>query len=1338
VVAPDTVPEVLWPPIILDTVPGTVRVPWRLAEDAGLEAWRTDLLAVDLPDVRAWLESWRPDREPLARRVPVELASGRPRTIRLSRPGAYVLRSRGPRRSRVALVLASRVRATLTLTRNDVEVFCADAYSGEPVGGAAAKVIYRTQRRGRDTVLQASGALNASGRWHRSIVRDRFAPSVEATAIVSHHDHFAIARSRWDDAHLETDYQLSLRPRRPAYSPGQAAEVIGIYRKRRGDVFAAVGNAPVRLDLLDPDGSLAAAARTRTTAVGALSATFQLAQDAPAGRCEVVLTVEDEPAFEPRRFPAFLVERHAPEPFYLTVELSPSVLDPGEPLRLRVAATDANGQPLAGARVQVLSWGVPVAARGAPPWAYDEEPVEPRRVHVLPLRLPTEATLDEGGQLEVAWTPSGSELPATDLLCGIRVAVSHGDLGRAERVREMILLHQPPSVRVTTEETIVRPDAPVEFAFDSPLSPDDQEGVEATCALTFEDRHGRSRTHELLAAPVSAFVQRRLVARASRPGHYRVTVRTEHASSDAAVWVVGETEHVAWSGAERPLLFTERSWVRAGQPLRAVVAAPGRDAPVALTLRSGATVQRQLVDLRTGARSFLLSTDPRHTGHLEAALVQIHQGVARTGHATLALEPGGRSLDIGTHLLWVRSGEWSGRGYRVVTQDHLGSGVQSIVRAEILRPAFRGTPPVAVQRRLLQWHTGTATNEQGELRMGFHRDLLDRAYALFIDALAPDGRAGRKLMSTHNPGRAPQGEAEPPAPDERLDALVQHGLDSEAALWLAECLLERPPHLASRLPRLIADAASDAQALALLRLARDRDDVASPALATALARGEAARVQAIALAETMPPSVRPIIERVLATGESVPARRAAAEALGRFLPDSTDALASALDTDARAQVRAAAARALGHGGPGAVPKLAEAAASDDDLTVRLAIADALRRIGGAAAADALLDLAATGQWKLAAEALRALDDIAYQGTDPRLFRILRHGSGEVRVAAARLLARSGSPRAMRAVLDVARDTPAAELVRALAESQRPDVQRAMERWLDHRDPAVQLEAARALGPHEPRAPAVLRALLDTSVPKDVTDGAARTLVEWRDTTAAPMLVRLLATNRIEQGTRRAVVRAAGRLGWSQAGPALAGILWRGLATPGRLDDPEHRALWLDALRAAPGVSPIWKAEIERTVPPTPAPCLYASALNALRNDGLGEFLRELWFSPLPAALRVQTVQPYARLRGAAAADELLGLLKSPALQGPAIRALADLAAVQPLRDGLRSPSARVRAGAAAALGTLGAKQAVPTLRSLLTDDDPFVRMEAAHALAAATREPVAYTDSLGESCMARP
>jgi len=45
---------------------------------------------------------------------------------------------------------------------------------------------------------------------------------------------------------------------------------------------------------------------------------------------------------------------------------------------------------------------------------------------------------------------------------------------------------------------------------------------------------------------------------------------------------------------------------------------------------------------------------------------------------------------------------------------------------------------------------------------------------------------------------------------------------------------------------------------------------------------------------------------------------------------------------------------------------------------------------------------------------------------------------------------------------------------------------------------------------------------------------------------------------------------------------------------------------------------------------------------------------------------------------------------------------------------------------------------VPSLQPLLADADPFVRCEAAHALAAITRQAVAYTDCLGEPRQASP
>jgi len=545
--------------------------------------------------------------------------------------------------------------------------------------------------------------------------------------------------------------------------------------------------------------------------------------------------------------------------------------------------------------------------------------------------------------------------------------------------------------------------------------------------------------------------------------------------------------------------------------------------------------------------------------------------------------------------------------------------------------------------------------------------------------------------------------------------------------------------LAAELPGLAARAASAEEANAILRMAMAYPTVAPGAFEAALARGGTARPEALAIASERVSDLRSAFERVLASDASPPARAAAARALGRALPASLPSLVQALEAEKDPLVRAAVAAALAQGGPDAVPALAKAAQSDAAAAPRLAAVDALGQVGGAAAAASLLNLLADEADEVALAALRALEAIGYRGTDRRLLRVLSSATSAGRTEAARLLARSGAPEGGEAVLAAAKAAPTGELVDLLRPFRTRGVPTAMAGWLQHSDPAVRLAAAEYMASvQDARAPAVLRGLLEADMPAAVADRAAASLIALRDVAAVPRLLALLDAGRLTPATRRALVQAAGRLGWQQAGAAIVAILWRGVADPAVLRQAEERQLWIDAVEAAATVGPVWSAVVESAVGPMPAESLYEAALTALRVEGVAGFLAALWHSPLPDDLRRHTVVPYARLRGAAAAPRLIELLESPVLQGPAMRALAELGGVDALVDALRRKSAITRAAAAAALGAAGEPRAVPPLEPLLHDDDPFVRAEAAWALAALTRRPVVYTDHLGEPRHAVP
>ena len=1333
----------VWPTVVVDEVPGHFAPPWPWRAGAELELWQIDLLDLDRPDLMAWLEAWQPRRERLARPVPIEGAPASPGRVRLEQRGAYVLRARTGDEADVALVLASRIRTALVLEEDDCEVLCADAQTGRPVRGAYVQLVYRTERLGRERTLSVSGPTDADGRWHCSLVRDRFAPAVAAAAVACHGSDYALATERRVLDHCEANHRITLRARGQTFRPGQTAELAGVLQARSAGSrrFAAWGDAQLRLLLLDPAGLVAGIARARTDEVGAFAVAFELGSDAPPGPYVVAATVQGAAQFELRRLDAFSVVRATPVPFRLRLSLDRSVVAPGETLGINVEATRADGTAVSGARVRLLTWGHPTALDGAGEnWAADTAPLNPARAVVLPVALPPLAETDAQGRLSLRWQPTLAELPGEDLLCGVHVEVLAPDLGAAERSAEFVLLAPAPPVEIGTNAGFFRPGEQIELTFASTLPQAVQAVTQAVCTVTHEDDKGAPHVGEIARAPIAWFVKQRLTSTATNPGRYAFCVRAGGAASSASVWVMEDERDVLWSGSPEPALFPERPWVQRGEGLRTVVAAPGRDAPLAMTLRSGSSVTRRTLPLHTGARGLRLHALPNYGDSVEVSLAQVSARQAWVGRMSIGVEPGGRALEVLPRLLWVRQGEWSGRGYGITTHDRLGRPVPTVVHIELVRPSFHGSPPAGIQRRTVHWHSGKATNEAGEIEVGFHDSLLASATTLLVEGVAPDGRSGVLLMPIRTPSHAPALEAGRLAsPRERLGTLAQHGLDTPLAQWLAGRLLAAHPELAADLPGLLAAAKSDDEAIAIAGMAVAHPSAAAAAVGAALRRGGPVGPAALALAADRLADLRPVFEDSLAHDANPLVRAAAARALARALPTAREALANALCSDEDPIARAAAAAALGRGGQAAVPALAEAAQRDSAATVRIAAVQALRQAGGAPAAAVLLGLVGDPSEEIAVAAIRALGEIGYGGADPRLIRLLGLGSPGVRMEAARLLTRTESPEVVRQVLAAARRAPTGPLVRALVPLRSRPVQAAAAGWLSHDDPDVQLAAAECLAAvQDERAPAALRKFLEPGAPASSADRAAAALLALRDTAAVPKLLALLDTERLSPGTRQALVQTAGDLGLQEAGPALIAILWRGLAEPHRLAQQDDRQLWLRALDAVSAIGPVWSPVIEGAVGPIPSASPYAPALAALRSQGLAAFLAELWRSPLPDELRRHTVVPYARLRGSSGQPQLVALLESPVLQGPAMRALAEAGAVDALSGALRSLSPVTRAAAAAALGATGEARAVPGLQPLLADGDPFVRCEAAHALAAITRQAVAYTDCLGEARQAGP
>jgi len=1315
------------------SLPAVVKPPWEGTWGERVEVWKLDLLELDTPNINEWLARWEPSLSATARRLPLAPGPGA-RGLPLSEPGAYIARGWDGHHWRTVLLCVSPLAIALTLDDDDLEVYCLDGPSGKPVQGAFVKTIYKTTWRGRRQVVTDSGTTDASGRWHSAVVRDRFAPQVEATAVVALGNNYALATAR---RHIEPSppVQIAVRALRHHVHPGQKAGVSGRLTRVVNGRAVPVGNAAVKLWLLGPDDVPIVTRVTRTTPVGHFTMVFALPRDARPGRYTVACAAEAGVRCWPRRFAAFEVAALAPEPFGLRARANTAVLAPGGELRVEVEATDAQGRPIPGVKIRSLSLGYPVRLAGKPQWLVGEEPVEPGRVVIEPIRL-TATQTDARGKAALRWRATRADLPKRDLLCGIELLADSGSLGATSRRLEVLLLAEPPLVSIQPPERFARPGEAVDFLFDTPLAEADQEKVRARCQLTYYDRQLSARRFTLYDGAIAGLAGKKLRATLSQPGRYEVVLSAGRCVSRAVVWVVGAGADIPWGGGAAPAVVLEPPWARAGGSLLAVVLGKPRGSPLALTVRKRSGVERRLVDAPAGARCIELSLSPRERGPVELRLAQVGENASRVASSRLWVEPGGSHLDISSQLMWVRKRQWSERGYLITTAAPDGTPVQSVVELAFVRPTFVGSPPRGVRALRVVSHAGKATSRKGELEVGLNEELLKRACGMCIEALSPDGRRGSTLAFLHAPSPVldlPAGR--PRSPQEILGAIVDFGLDGPVPRWLAERLLERHPETARAIPRMVAVARSGREAATLLALASDRPGAAPAALEAALASGKLPRADAVAAVASHPADVRPVLERLLKTDSSAEVRAAAARALAPVAGSSLEALTEALREDRAPMVRGAAAEALASAGQHAAEALEEGIRNEKSAEVSLAIVHSLGRLR---AFDGLLEALARKENAVVGEALRELARSGYSGVNSRLIGLLHSRDQQTASLAATVLVRAG-PGGVEQVLRVARRRPREGLIRALAEVSSAEVGAAMRRWLRHEERSVRLAAAEWLARRgDELATGALREFLGDHATPQERNRAALALVNAGDVTSVPRLVTLARERRLGPATATALLRKAGQMGWREAGPLVVEALWRGVAHPADLAEPQVRALWLAAADAAPSVGPLWSAQTEAILGPIPPDCPYREPLERLERDGVAAFLEATWALPLPDDLRRHAVRAFARLEGKGAATRLIPLLDSPVLQRAALCALIEQGAVEALRVGLAQGSAVVRASSAAALGALADPAASPRLRQLLDDPDPFVRMEAAHALAAISRQAVFYKDHLGESRLAIP
>ncbi len=466
-------------------------------------------------------------------------------------------------------------------------------------------------------------------------------------------------------------------------------------------------------------------------------------------------------------------------------------------------------------------------------------------------------------------------------------------------------------------------------------------------------------------------------------------------------------------------------------------------------------------------------------------------------------------------------------------------------------------------------------------------------------------------------------------------------------------------------------------------LARRADPRSIPALVAAFADARGADDDVLAAALS-----------VFATGESI------------------DALLGALSDPTRSR---AAADALVRVGARAIPLLvAHLREVPDDLQA----IDVLGRIGSALATPALLDALATGGTMVRAAALTALERIGDPRAAPAAIAVLDDPDPFVRRAAVAAVGALGTPEDGRALdrfltgspdtdaptwrallrLDAARAAdalasiaPHPAIVAVAVERPRPELLPAYERWI-------------GATPPDGVPPGALLAAVAELGSADAFGILAR--VAGERPASGPTSVRELALALDRGGAAiDGAARARAREVIRSTPHAAERLLLLAIAGAGDAGSAVDAALRGDdvAVRAAAAIA----------LATTEVPCEPETVLRLARETDDPELFRRLAEAGVRCGVAARPEVHRRFAYGEEAGPEAMAWAAASSRDAP--REVRE-ALGRELREALRSPSARIRAGGARALALLGDEGARAARAPLVRDRDPGVRRAAARAL----------------------
>ena len=272
-------------------------------------------------------------------------------------PGVYLVQVDHAGKSDCSWVLSTNTALVVKRAQGQVVAYAVDMRSGIPVSGA-------TIRQFRNGGVIKTGTTDANGLSEMAVPEPPKPKADSADADTSgesarnrmvtvafHGDDEAVLnRTEWNQSDAGDAYAVYAYPDRTVYRPGQSVSYKAIVRRKEASTsarpYTVPANAPVKVEVRDPQGDLVTSDTKTTNRFGSLSGRFDLSAEAPTGTYSLICTVEGE-----KHATDIAVASYRKPEFSVTVTPKKSHYVRGETVELTIRARYYYGAPVVGATV---------------------------------------------------------------------------------------------------------------------------------------------------------------------------------------------------------------------------------------------------------------------------------------------------------------------------------------------------------------------------------------------------------------------------------------------------------------------------------------------------------------------------------------------------------------------------------------------------------------------------------------------------------------------------------------------------------------------------------------------------------------------------------------------------------------------------------------------------------------------------------------------------------------------------------------------------------------------------------------------------------------------------